>query len=275
MLLAVVERPLSIYMDTLEHVPVSDIYSGYALAYDRSGQIRFAVLMNLYLGDILERHPVPGMRMLDLACGTGTLAILRAEVGWAVIGLDRSPEMLQEARRKSSGIDATLTFMQGDMREFSLEQPVDLITCCYDSLNYLLADADLQSCFVSAYRALAPGGMFCFDLATEYFLREYWRGTETYEEDDYQQIMQSSYDDERRHSTLVLDGIVRQEHGGAYRFREVHIERGYTRAEVETLLVQAGFVCEAWYDCFTFETPNERSLRYFWVARKPLDAEEV
>jgi SAM-dependent methyltransferase len=213
--------------------------------------------------------------MLDLACGTGTLAILRAEAGWETTGLDRSPSMLDEARRKSHGSDSSITFMHGDMRTFSLEQPVDLITCFYDSLNYLLQDVDLLRCFESAYHELIPGGMFCFDMATEFFLREYWCGTETYEEDDYQQIMRSSYDEERQHSTLVLDGIVRHEDGGEYRFREVHVERGYARAEVERLLAQAGFVSEACYDCFTFESPNERSLRYFWVARKLLDVGKV
>ncbi len=226
-------------MDTAEYIP-SNIYSGYAAAYDRSGQIRFAVLANMYIGEVLQRHTTVGKRMLDLACGTGTLAILRAEAGWDVIGLDQSPAMLDEARRKGFASDVTLTLIEGDMRSFALEQPVDLVTCFYDSLNYLLQDQDLLGCFASVYRALKPGGLFCFDFATDYFLREYWQGTETYEEDDYQHTMTSSYDEERHLSTLVLDGIVRFRNGEESRYREVHVERGYARSDVEQLLVQAG-----------------------------------
>lgn len=261
-------------MDTVD-ISTSDIYSDYAAAYDRSGQLRFAVLMNVYLDDVLRRHTTPDMQMLDLACGTGTLAILRAEAGWDVTGLDRSAAMLNEARRKRVGADAKVRFVEGDIRSFVLDEPVGLSTCFYDSLNYLLDDADLLACFRAAHCALVEGGMFCFDLATEFFLREYWRGTETYEDEGYQQVMHSSYDEARRLSTLVLDGTVRREDGGEHRFREVHVERPYARAEVERLLTQAGFACEAWYDCFTFEAPNERSLRYFVVARKPIESSEV
>jgi SAM-dependent methyltransferase len=261
-------------MDAVD-IPTSDIYSDYAAAYDRSGQLRFAVLMNVYLEDVLRRHVPPNMRMLDLACGTGTLAILRAEAGWDVTGLDRSAAMLHEARRKSYSTDARVRFVEGDIRSFALDAPVGLITCCYDSLNYLLDDGDLLACFRATHRALVEDGMFCFDLATEYFLREYWRGTETYQDQGYQQVMHSSYDEERRLSTLVLDGTVWREDGTVHRFREIHVERPYARASVERLLAQAGFVCEAWYDCFTFEASTERSLRYFVVARKPAASSEA
>ena len=69
-------------------------YEDYAATYDRTGQIQFSVLMNIYLRDLLRAHPVPGMTLLDLACGTGTLALLQAEQGWQVIGIDRSAAML-------------------------------------------------------------------------------------------------------------------------------------------------------------------------------------
>src|SRR5687768_8937568 len=52
------------------------IYDRYAPLYDQSGQVRFALLTHMYLGELLARHPAPGRRALDLACGTGTLAAM-------------------------------------------------------------------------------------------------------------------------------------------------------------------------------------------------------
>lgn len=248
-------------------------YDEYAAIYDRSGQLRFSVLMDLYLQDVLRAHPVAGRRLLDLACGTGTLALLMAERGYAVLGLDRSAGMLEQARRKTAAVqmEAAVRFEQGDMRDFTIAAPVDLVTCCYDTLNYLTDPADLRRCYESVARALLPGGLFCFDLATDFFLKNYWQGVELDEFDGVTQIMQSHYDATNGCSTLVLTGFVPAGRGRYRRFREVHIERAYAEAEVTALLAAAGFVIEAVYDCFTMQTPHPRSLREMYVARRRSD----
>src|SRR5215510_6618963 len=135
------------------------IYQDYASFYDGSGQIRFAVLMGQYLREVLARHPVAGRRALDLACGTGTLAIILADDGWQVLGLDRSAPMLAIARERAADGGYEIAFVEGDMRSLNEERRTknddelsqkndpsfiihlssfDLVTCTYDSLNYLL-----------------------------------------------------------------------------------------------------------------------------------------
>ncbi len=253
-------------METLELA--TTVYRDYAAVYDRSGQMRFSVLMDMYLREVLLHHPSPGRRMLDLACGTGTLALMQAEASWDVTGLDLAAPMLEEARRKQQTAGIQASFVQGDMRDFELAQPVDLVTCCYDSLNYLLSEEELLSCFRSIYRSLVPGGLCCFDLATEYFLRHYWQGVEVHEADGYSEMMASSFDDATGRSTLVLTGCIQAGLGRYHRFREVHVERSYAPVDVERLLRHAGLVPKSLYDCFTFQAPNAQSLRHFWVARK-------
>ncbi|HEX6291611.1 MAG TPA: methyltransferase domain-containing protein [Herpetosiphonaceae bacterium] len=248
-------------------------YDEYAALYDRSGQLSFSVLMELYLRDLLRRHPVAGRALLDLACGTGTLAVMLAEQGWQVVGIDRSAGMLAEARRKAAqrAEPLDLRFVQGDMRDFALARPVDLVTCCYDTLNYLIDEADLRRCLEAVARSLVPGGLFCFDLATDYFLEHYWQGVEVEEFDAAIQVMQSHYDRATGHSTLVLTGFIEVAPGRFRRFREVHVERGYPQATVRALLEAAGFAVEGVYDCFTMQPPNERSLREMYVARRVVD----
>ena len=83
------------------------IYREYARVYDGSGQLGFSLKLIPYLNNILERHPVGGRTMLELACGTGTVALAFAEAGWRVYAIDGSAEMLKEARAKAEKGEAS------------------------------------------------------------------------------------------------------------------------------------------------------------------------
>jgi SAM-dependent methyltransferase len=249
------------------------IYHDYAPFYDGSGQIRFALLMGQYLRELLEAHPVAGRRALDLACGTGTLAGLLADDGWDVVGLDRSAAMLAIARARADA-PGRLAFVQGDMRELNAKcemqnSAFDLVTCTYDSLNYLLTEQDLARCFAGVARALRPGGLFVADMNTRYFLEHDWAACEVLEQPGFVQIAQSSFDADTACSTMVLSGFAGDDERGYRRFDETHVERAYAPEAVARLLEEAGLSVEAAYDCFTFQPAYERSQRIAWVARKP------
>jgi SAM-dependent methyltransferase len=250
------------------------VYERYAPLYDTSGQIRFALLAADYLRELLERHPVAGRHALDLACGTGTLAVILAEAGWHVIGLDRSAAMLAEARAKVAGVElaGSVTFVAGDMRRAADLVPAagcHLVTCTYDSLNYMLSSADLAACFAAVAHSLTPGGLFVGDLNTRYFLEHDWGACHIHEQPGYIQVERSHFDPEHALSTMLLTGFVGADREGYVRFDETHHERAYPPAEIDALLATAGLVLEAHYDSFTFAAPGPQSQRIFWVARKP------
>ncbi|MBX9929684.1 MAG: ubiquinone/menaquinone biosynthesis methyltransferase [Gemmatimonadaceae bacterium] len=95
--------------------------------------------------------PCAGERTLDLACGTGDLAVACAAVGCAAHGVDASAAMIALAQRRST----TATFAVGDM--MALDAPaasVDAITASYAFRNVPVADAALAECA----RVLRPGG---------------------------------------------------------------------------------------------------------------------
>jgi len=252
------------------------IYEAYARVYDRSGQIGFALRMLPYLNEVLVRHAFIGDSAVDVACGTGTLALGLAQKGWRVYGVDASPVMLAQARQKAVELNhaSAATWLQADMRDFSLPHAVDLATCTYDSLNYLLTVADLCRVFRCVAGALRVGGLFVCDMNAEPAFLEEWNGAVYFVEDkDLAIIIQSTYDAGARRATVDITGFVRQ--GELYeRFRETHTEQAYSRGQVAAGLEASGFQVTASYTCFTFDPADDDSPRILWVARKASGEEE-
>jgi len=246
------------------------IYDAYAAVYDQSGQLAFSLKMLPYLNAILVRHPVSGNGLLELACGTGTVAIAMAGAGWHVYGVDGSAQMLAQARIKAAGEGVTVNWSQQDIRRIVLPERVHLATCLYDSMNYMLTSHDLEAVFGQVYDALLPAGLFLFDMNTAYVLSTVW-DDETYwvDEEAFTVILHNDYDPlhQRAHATLTL--FQRTGDNQYAKIVEKHTEQAYPEEHVTTLLCDAGFVVEARYHCFGFTAPNDTTPRIMWVARRP------
>src|SRR6478752_7615549 len=90
--------------------------------------------------------------IVELAVGSGRVAIeIARRTGKRVIGIDRSPRMLAVARERSAGLPVELR--EGDMRELSLDEPVDLVICPFRSLIHLQTWADKRRVFEQIGRA--------------------------------------------------------------------------------------------------------------------------
>ncbi|MEV6891913.1 class I SAM-dependent methyltransferase [Kribbella sp. NPDC051137] len=103
-------------------------------------------------------------RVLELGCGTGQKLIPIAADGHPCVGLELSPEMLAEARRKADERGVQVEWVQGDMREFDLGRTFDLVFIAGNSLLHLQEAEDLVGCFRSVKRHLAPGGRLVFEV---------------------------------------------------------------------------------------------------------------
>lgn len=105
-----------------------------------------------------------GGHVLELGCGTGHLLIPIASGGHPCVGLDFSPDMLAEARRKADERGIAVEWMRGDMRTFDLGRTFDFVFIAANSLLHLHEADDLVSCFRSVRRHLAPGARLVFDV---------------------------------------------------------------------------------------------------------------
>ncbi len=134
-------------------------------AYYDEGWGTFALSYLPFLLEEIERRSLQSPRLLDICCGTGLLAKALAEKGIHVVGVDRSEEMIKCARKNCSDIPF-VEFNLCEMTEIAFESEFDLITCTFDSINYLLESADLLKFFNRVAAALKSEGQFIFDSNT-------------------------------------------------------------------------------------------------------------
>ena len=106
----------------------------------------------------------PGGSVLELGCGTGHKLIPIASDGYPCVGLDSSPHMLAEARRKADERGVAVEWVHGNMRDFDVGRTFDFVFIAANSLLHLHDAQDLVSCFRSVRRHLAPSARFAFDV---------------------------------------------------------------------------------------------------------------
>ena len=101
-----------------------------------------------------------GKSHLDLACGTGPHMRYFIDFGYQSNGLDINQPMLDIAKTRCP----EALFSVQDMSEFSVTEPVDLITCFLYSIHYNAGLDKLKECIASVYAALKTDGIFCFNV---------------------------------------------------------------------------------------------------------------
>ena len=102
--------------------------------------------------------------VVELAVGNGRVAIPVAQAtGSRVVGIDSSPAMLEEARRRADDVGVDLDLHEGDMRDFTLDEPAALIYCPFRALLHLPTWSDRRRTFQRVAGALRQGGRFAWN----------------------------------------------------------------------------------------------------------------
>jgi len=112
----------------------------------------------------VEKAREYGDPVLELACGTGRVAIPLAKEGFHVTGIDVSHPMLTEARRKSASEGVRIEWIRADIRSFELGTRFGLVFIAANSLLHLLSLNELEACLACVRQHLAPGGRFVLDV---------------------------------------------------------------------------------------------------------------
>lgn len=247
---------------------MTDSYTILAQHYDRlTADVGYKKWAD-YVQRHFRRQKRPVRTVAELGCGTGSLTKLLAQRGYSVTAVDLSPDMLCVAQQKCEGLD--VLFLCQDMVRLTLLEPVDAVVCCLDSVNYVTRPAALRRTFRRVYRALAPGGLFLFDVKTPLALES--AGGQTYldEDDELFCVWRGEYNPRRRICGYGLDLFVRRTDGTWDRGSEYHEEYAYTMDELDGFLREAGFQTIEQYGDKTMSHPKEGAQRVFFAARKEL-----
>ncbi len=138
---------------------VRNVFDKYASHFDRDLVERLGYRTPEMLAELAKRHLSPAPRslaVLDLGCGTGLAGAALAPLASRLVGIDLSPAMLAEARKR--GLYADL--VEGDLESMAFDRPFDLAVAA-DVLIYLGA---LGPTFAAIDRALAPSGSIIFSV---------------------------------------------------------------------------------------------------------------
>jgi len=227
-----------------------------------------------YLTALVHQHAVRPERLmpcrvLDLACGTGSMTFRMEGAGCAVTGVDVAPAMIEAARRNARERGSRATFLVQDAGALDVGvQSYDLCVSLFDSVNYITDPAALESAFARVRRALADDALFVFDVNTPYALRGgFFDQQDNSPSSPVRYQWRSSYDEATAICTVDMEFWVRSENGAEGHFSEVHRQRAYETTELVRMLADAGFADMSCLHAYTFDPCTPLTDRAFIVAR--------
>jgi len=240
-------------------------YARIAPFYDCTVGITFFLRVRDAFEKLVRRYGITFCSVADIGCGTGLFACyLNKCWGVPVYGVDRSLEMLRQARRNCPGV--RVCFLQQDIRCLALPSPVDLITANFDTLNHLNAPQDLRRAFERVAANLRRGGHFYFDILTPC---QPLNGYRVYVGDRCRVgnwLQQRVRWDPRRR--LLRMRAVQRRVGSCRPVVERITERAYSAAELGKWLAKAGFTIRGVHDEATLRSAVDCPPRIVVVAQK-------
>jgi len=241
-------------------------YTGLAGAYDRLIGPEIPQKYAARLRTLLRRAGICDGLVLDLACGTGAVTRELALCGYEMIGCDRSPEMLERARRRCADLAVPPVLICQDMTQLDLYGTIRAAVCCLDSINYLTEPGGLEAALRRVSLFLEPGGRFLFDVKSpQLFARE--GGTvSTYEDDGLFSVWQ--YGVPRRGLAVHQVDLFEKDGDGYRRSMELHCQRAFSLAQLRAALECAGLRLDKVYRDYTSRLAAAEEGRLLLAAEK-------
>ena len=248
-------------------------YASLAAFYDRlTDDVAYtdrATYLHGLLRDFSAKAP---HSLLDLACGSGSLTVELAALGYDMTGVDLSTDMLALAMEKET--DSDILWLCQDMRDLDLYDTVDAAVCTLDSINHLLTVSDIREVLERLRLFIGPHGLFVFDVNTPYNHREELGDNDyIYELDDVVCCWRNRYTPRNAVVDMQLDLFVEQ-NGSYERMTDYIRERAYSRRTLENVLRKTGFEVLAVYNDMTRDEADDGNSRWVFVAQNTREEQD-
>ncbi len=220
-----------------------------------------------YIHQILDKWHPSTRRLIDIGCGTGSLLVrMSLDQSLKLYGFDNSLEMARRARKKILERHLEIPVWMGNMNQYRLHEPVDVILCLYDSFNYLRTSDEIQSFFQSADDSLKTDGLLIFDICTrKNSLKHFDNYFESDRGKDYEYERKSKFD----HKTSTHRNFFKINFDKSdIIFVEYHQQRIYYLYEMFQEISKTKFEIKGVLNDFSFKPASEDSIRAHFVLKK-------
>ncbi len=208
-----------------------------------------------------------GSRVLDLACGTGRHSILLARRGASVLGVDKTPAYLDEARRRAGSMD-NCRFALGDMRRLPFEGEFDAAMNLWTSFGYFAKESDDLKALKGVARALKPGGLFLIELLDHAWVRRRTSHRHWNRQSDGSYLLQDAVLIEGPDPRVINEWTILRRESKPLRTR--FVLRGYDKPRLYASLRRAGLKpLKSWTALVGFKRQKFNG-RLVVLARKPI-----
>ena len=230
-----------------------------------------------YFHGLIHKHLAKPLSepVLDLACGTGSLTVALAALGFDMIGVDSSADMLAVAMGKPTQSENPILFLRQRMEQLDLFGTIDACVCALDSLNHLPGPEALEKAISRVSLFLSPGGVFVFDMNTPYKHQAVLGdNTFVYEHGSMLCLWRNAYSAVAHKAgplhkvDISLDFFEKEKDGRYRRTGEAFAEYAYDTAAVENMLAACGLTLVAVYAADTTAPPAADTQRLVYVATK-------
>ena len=250
------------------------MYTDFAEIYDELMDVNYDDWAAFYRR-LMCAYGIPTGRVCECACGTGSMTIPLARLGYAMTGVDLSQDMLFHASQKARGAGLGIPFVCQDMRQLRLHRSMDAVLATCDGVNYLLTDEDVLSFFRAAYAALKPGGGLFFDVSTPYKLKNTLGNQLLWQDEEHiTYLWQNSWDEASRQVSMQLCFFVREKDGRYRRVDEDQVQKAHSAESLVRLLEQAGFERICVYGNGRMDVPHPQEQRWHLAALRPREPEQ-
>lgn len=224
-----------------------------------------------YIDEIIITHHPEAAKLLELACGTGTIALSLEELDcYEITATDGSSDMVRVAKKKGVSVNSAVLFEVMDFKNIQSSTLFDVVYLIFDSINYLKEEDQIIKLHQDVKNILAPNGIFIYDFTTP---RNSRKAVE-YLDNDYHSIgnkyryqRESTYDAKNQIHTNIFQIELLDHEGNADSdlFREVHQQKIYSQEYMRSLIEKTEFTILEAYDGFQLLPAHKNSLRITMV----------
>tara|TARA_R100001143_G_scaffold63515_2_gene71270 strand:- start:66191 stop:66967 length:777 start_codon:yes stop_codon:yes gene_type:complete len=224
-----------------------------------------------YIDEIIITHNPSASQLLELACGTGTIALSLEELDcYEITATDGSTDMIRVAKEKGASVNSEVHFEVMDFNNINSKNQFDVVYLIFDSINYLREEELILKLHHDVKKILAPNGIFIYDFTTPRNSRKavkYLDNDTHIIGNKYKYQRESSYDAKSQIHTNVfqIEQLKQNGDAGTDLFKEIHQQKIYSQEYIRSIIEKTEFTILEAYDGFQLLPAHKNSLRITMV----------